>query len=481
MDSFEERFQVSVGGSKLGTSQASLGPFRVRLIFTDLAVIAVSISVGLLVSSRESAWGIDPLLAIYGTPVAIAIAWFLLLLSMGSYDLKVIGLGTEEARRAMSATLLTFAVVAGISYLIRADISRAYAFISLPLGLILIITTRVAWRKWLYRQRSKGNFMYRTVVIGGDSIVFDLTNKLNEDAYCGYQVFETVSLPTTEIGKSTLWLQALEEILSNQEVDAVAIAPGDESPHDLVKQLAWHLEGRKIDLLISPGILDLAGPRLSVRPASGLPLLHLDTATLSRPQRALKRITDISVSLGALTLLSPVLLAAGLTIRLTSRGPIFFKQVRVGRSGAQFTIYKFRTMYVDSDLEREQLRVNHSLHEPLFKLSDDPRITKVGKFLRRWSIDEIPQFFNVLGGSMSVVGPRPHPMDDVNRYEVEAYRRLALKPGITGLWQVSGRSSLDWAHSLELDMYYIERWSMLGDFLLMLRTLRIVLRGTGAV
>lgn len=448
---------------------------------TDFLLVALSIVTGLLVSARASAWGIDPELAVYGTPVVIGLLWFGFLIARGSYDKRIIGLGTEEVRRVVSATLLTFAVVAGLSYLVRADISRAYAFLALPLGLILIVGSRVLWRRWLYRQRAEGRFMYRTVVIGSDTAVADLTVKLTQDSYCGYQVVGSMDLPRGENNSGTRWLHELDTTLLRENADAVAIDPGEDAPHNAIQQLAWHLEGRQIDLLISPGMLDLAGPRLTMRPASGLPLLHLDEATLSRPQRAAKRALDLTVSAVAVVLLSPVFVGAAIAIRVTSRGPILFKQTRIGRGGTEFTMFKFRTMWVDADDQREQLRADHDLGDPLFKLDNDPRVTKVGRFMRRWSIDELPQFFNVFGSSMSVVGPRPHPVDDVERYEIEAFRRLALKPGLTGLWQVSGRSNLNWSQSIKLDLYYIERWTLLGDILLMLRTFRIVVRGTGAI
>jgi exopolysaccharide biosynthesis polyprenyl glycosylphosphotransferase len=479
---FEDRYTSAIGGNTgVEDSSASLGPFRARLILTDMVLIAMSLGTGLLVSSRASAWGIDPILAVYGTPVVIGLVWFGFLMALGSYDQRIIGLGTEEARRAVLATLLTFSVVAGVSYLIRADISRAYAFISLPLGLILIVGFRVFWRRWLYRQRARGKFMHRTVVIGSDIAVEELTEKFTQDVYCGYLVVGSMNLPRGVNNTDKQWLQSLDEILDLEKVDAVAIDPGEDAPHNAVQQLAWHLEGRRIDLLISPGMLDLAGPRLTMRPASGLPLLHLDEATLSRPQRTAKRGLDLFVSLMAVVILSPVFLVAALAIRLTSRGPILFKQTRIGRGGTDFTMFKFRTMLEGADDQRDQLRENYDLNEPQFKLKSDPRVTKVGRVLRRWSIDELPQFFNVLGGSMSVVGPRPHPVDDVHRYEIEAFRRLALKPGLTGLWQVSGRSHLTWAQSLKLDIYYIERWTLLGDILLMFRTIRIIVRGTGAM
>jgi exopolysaccharide biosynthesis polyprenyl glycosylphosphotransferase len=271
-------------------------------------------------------------------------------------------------------------------------------------------------------------------------------------------------------------MDAIEE----QGASAVAIDPGDDASYDVIRQLSWRLEGRNIDLLISPGSLDIAGPRLSVRPAAGLPLLHLDEVSLSRSQRAIKRMLDVTGSLIGIALLSPVMISCALAVRFTSHGPVVYRQMRVGRGGEIFSMYKFRTMRDRAELEIESLRDQHDLEEPMFKLINDPRVTRVGGFLRRWSLDELPQLFNVLGGSMSLVGPRPHPLDDVDRYQSEAFRRLALKPGMTGIWQVEGRSNLTWDQALQMDLHYVEKWSLESDIYLLAKTTKAVISKSGA-
>ncbi len=479
--SVQERYRTSVGGAAGTRRTAVMAPFRRRLMLSDAIAVTIAIAVGLLVSSRQSSWLIDPVLAIYGTPTAIALLWLGLLFMRGSYDQRVIGLGTDEVRRVLSATLYTFAVVAGISYLIRADISRAYAYVSLPLGLALILMGRFAWRRWLYNKRSQGRYLERTVVAGPAGAVEALSAKLAQDAYVGYAVVAKVGLPRQEGEEAVrVWLDEVDTAISATGASAVAIDPGDLAPHEAVRQLGWRLEGRGVDLLISPGLLDVAGPRLSVRPAAGLPLLHLDEVSLSRPQRAAKRLLDFVGSLTALVFFSPVMAACAVAVRVSSPGPVIFRQQRVGRAGRPFTMLKFRTMRENADQEREALRANHQHGDPMFKLADDPRVTGAGRRLRRWSLDELPQLFNVLSGSMSLVGPRPHPLDDVNRYGLEAFRRLALKPGMTGLWQVEGRSDLAWQEALQLDLHYVERWSLATDLLLLARTVRAVVQGRGA-
>ncbi len=460
-----------------------MSPYRNRLIITDSIMIAVVIGVGLLVSSRASEWTINPTLAIYGTPVAIGFLWLALLVVRGSYNRKIIGLGTEEVRRAVSATLVLFAVIAGLSYLIRADISRAYAFASIPLGLVLIGFSRFGWRQWLYRERKSGKFLSRVIVIGSQRTSQTLADRLDQESYAGYQVVDQIHLPNNHESNSEFegWLNRIDGAISRHDATAIAIDPGDDAPYEIIRQLSWRLEGRNLDLLISPGSLDIAGPRLSVRPAAGLPLLHLDEAVLSRSQRASKRSLDIFGSLVAITVFSPIMLISALVVRITSHGPVIYKQLRVGRAGQTFTMLKFRTMHAQADTLVKELREEHKLTNPMFKLTNDPRITKFGGFLRRWSLDEIPQLFNVLGGSMSLVGPRPHPLDDVDRYQSEAFRRLALKPGMTGLWQVEGRSELSWEQALQLDLHYVEKWSLESDLFLLAKTTKAVILRSGAL
>lgn len=480
-----ERYRTSVGGNApevTSPSQGILAPLRTRLMLTDAGMVAIAIGLGLLVSSRASTWAIDPTLAIFGTPVVIGLLWLAMLALRGAYDQRFIGLGPEEVRRVVSATLYTFALVAGSSYIVRADISRAYAFISLPIGLILIISGRFAWRGWLYRQRGQKKFMNRTIIIGDGPAADELSQRLQQDTFAGYLVIDTYPpLADTQDASLDQWLTGLGRELDATGAEAVAIAPSQVLTGEAVRQVAWYLEGRPVDLLIAPAMLEAGGARLSVRPAAGLPLLHLDEASLSRPQRFAKRSLDLMGALTGVVLLSPILLGCALWIRLTSKGPVIFRQVRIGRAGAPFTMLKFRTMVQDADARREALRMEHAKNDPLFKLPDDPRITSAGRFLRRWSLDELPQLFNVISGSMSLVGPRPHPIDDVNRYEVVAYRRLALKPGMTGLWQVEGRSDLAWQEALQLDLYYVETWSLSGDLVLLARTIRAVAQGRGAV
>jgi exopolysaccharide biosynthesis polyprenyl glycosylphosphotransferase len=232
--------------------------------------------------------------------------------------------------------------------------------------------------------------------------------------------------------------------------------------------------------VVAPALTDIAGPRVHVRPVSGLQLLYVEQPEFTGPTWAMKEAFDRALAALALTVLSPVMGLIALAIRLTSPGPVVFRQVRVGRDGAVFTVYKFRTMVVDAERHLEALWDLNDGNGVLFKLKDDPRVTPVGRFLRRLSLDELPQLWNVLIGSMSLVGPRPALPDEAERYGRSTARRLLVKPGITGLWQVSGRSDLSWEDSVRLDLYYVENWSFAGDIQILWKTLSAVVRAHGA-
>jgi exopolysaccharide biosynthesis polyprenyl glycosylphosphotransferase len=262
--------------------------------------------------------------------------------------------------------------------------------------------------------------------------------------------------------------------------DTVAIAHSPGVTTDALRRMAWALEGSGIDLLVAPAFTDVAGPRIHVRPVSGLPLLQIASPEFSGARRLLKRTIDIVGSLTLLVALLPVLLGTAVVVRLSSRGPVLFRQVRVGRGGRPFTLYKFRSMQVDAEARLAELVQHNESDGVLFKMADDPRVTAAGRLLRRASLDELPQLLNVLLGHMSLVGPRPPLPTEVAQYDDDVHRRLLVTPGITGLWQVSGRSDLSWSQAVRLDLYYVENWSVALDLEILWKTLFAVIRGSGA-
>jgi exopolysaccharide biosynthesis polyprenyl glycosylphosphotransferase len=270
----------------------------------------------------------------------------------------------------------------------------------------------------------------------------------------------------------------LDKAIAETGATTVAICPQMET--ETLRRLLWMLEGSDVDVLVSSALTDVTGPRISIRPVAGLPLLHIEEPELTGTRRLMKMLVDRMVALAVVLLSAPLLISIGLTIRLTSRGPAIFKQVRIGRDRVPFTMYKFRSMHVDAEVRLADLQTQKQYDGLLFKMRDDPRITRVGKFLRKWSLDELPQLFNVLNGTMSLVGPRPPLPSEVAQYEDDVHRRLMVKPGLTGLWQISGRSDLEWDESVRLDLHYVENWSLAMDFVILWRTVFAVLRSEGA-
>ena len=458
-----------------------LSAYRRSAVFLDVLVVVVATGLGYVKKfgvpeTVDTSLGSFQFLA-----GGLVLVWMLALFTRGCYDTRFLGVGTDEFKRLMTATFLVFGIVAGVSYLLKTEVSRSFVFVSLPVGLALLMIDRWMLRRLLYRNRAAGHASYLTVILGTPDRTAELAAVIDTDTYAGYQVVGTM-VPPDET-KETLddWLRDVGTLLIETRADAVAITPSTFLNSDVVRRIAWQIEGLNIDLLVAPALGDVAGPRISMRPAAGLPLIHLEEPGLSAAQAAGKRILDVIVSTIAIVLLSPFLLTIALLIKVTSPGPAMFRQTRIGKNGAPFTIYKFRTMRPDADDHKAELRAELGDDGPMFKDDHDPRITGIGRFLRRWSIDELPQLFNVWLGDMSLVGPRPHPIDDVSRYQMYEYRRLLTKPGMTGLWQVEGRSTLQWREAVRLDLYYVENWSVAGDLVLLGRTVRAVVGGRGAV
>jgi exopolysaccharide biosynthesis polyprenyl glycosylphosphotransferase len=250
--------------------------------------------------------------------------------------------------------------------------------------------------------------------------------------------------------------------------------------HAAMQALSWDLEGLDVDMVVSPGVTDVAGPRVMVRPVAGLPLLHIDKPRYDGANRFRKAAVDRLGSAAILAVLAPVFVAVAVAIKLDSKGPVFYRATRVGINNTPFLMWKFRSMVQDADSQKSHLKGQNEGAGVLFKMRNDPRVTRVGTFIRRYSIDELPQLLNVLGGTMSLVGPRPPLPDEVEKYDGRVARRMLVKPGMTGLWQVSGRSDLSWEESVRLDLSYVENWSIMQDALILWKTVKAVVAKDGA-
>lgn len=448
------------------------------MIVADVAVVCVATTIGYLIRFGVPDDVNEAFAPYRALGLGLVVLWLAALYARGCYDERHLGVGPEEFSRLVSATILLFALVAGVGYFLDSDVSRVYVFVSLPIGLALLVAERWVMRRFLYRDRQRGLWCYRTVVLGSEERAAELADELRADAYAGYEPVASHGPPAD--GDLDAWAASVSTLVDDADADAVAVTPSQHIGAEAIRRLGWALEGRGIDLLVAPALSDVAGPRITMRPAAGVPLIHLEEPGLSSPQRLAKRTFDLTGAVIGLVVLALPMLVVIIVVRLSSPGPAVFRQWRVGLGGHTFRILKIRTMAADADAGRDDLRQATGHQDPGFKLVGDPRVTRVGRFLRRWSIDEWPQLVNVLRNDMSLVGPRPHPLDDVARYGRDDYRRLMAKPGITGLWQVAGRSDLDWTESIQLDLHYVENWSMTGDLVLVGRTLRAVLGGRGA-
>lgn len=418
--------------------------------------------------------------------LSLVVLWPAVLATVGAYSRRLFGSGSEEFRRVGRAGLGLLAVASIASYGAALDLSRTLVVVVVPGLTLLSLASRFVARRALRRLWSLGRCTKRVVIVGRGGAVMELAAQLQRERFAGLEPVAACVTPADRGRVSRVMdlpVGGLDDVLvlaAQNGADAVAVTSASETAAQYLRTLSWQLEGTGLELLVSPGLVEVAGPRLHLRPFEGLPLLSVEQPQLEGWRRMVKGGMDRAVAAVALVLLLPVLLAVGLAVRLDSPGPVLFRQERVGINGRSFTIFKFRSMVVDADRQVEALRADNISDGLLFKLREDPRVTRVGRLLRRLSLDELPQLVNVLTGSMSLVGPRPPLPAEVAGYDSSVRRRLLVKPGLTGLWQVSGRSDLPWDEAVRLDLRYVENWSLVLDLLILWRTGRAVLRQSGA-
>ncbi|MFD5213460.1 sugar transferase [Microbacterium sp. NPDC058345] len=420
------------------------------------------------------------------TSLLFVVGWLFSLQIFGTRDASVLDGGTAEYRRILDATMRVFGTLAILALLFQIQFGRFYLLIALPTGLALLVATRWAWRRWLRKQRTAGRFLQRAIVIGDRHKAEHIVDNITREPRSGIRIVGAV---TTHGSRDPILddvpvlgdFDDVLDIIDSHNVDAVILSTSDAITPKRTRQFGWALDQKRIGLIVAPALTDIAGPRIHTRPVAGLPLIHVEYPRFEGRQRIAKRAFDIIGSLGLIILFSPVMLAVALAVKGTSRGPVFYSQERIGLHGKPFKMFKFRSMVVGADDHLQSLLDQQgSSDKPLFKVNDDPRITPVGRFIRRYSLDELPQFFNALMGTMSLVGPRPQRAAEVALYDDDAHRRLFMKPGITGLWQVSGRSDLSWEDAIRLDLYYVENWSITSDVVVVARTAAAIVKPSGA-
>jgi exopolysaccharide biosynthesis polyprenyl glycosylphosphotransferase len=418
--------------------------------------------------------------------IALPVAWIACVALARGYEARFIGAGADEFRRIINAGISLTGAIAIVSYATSAHLARGYVVVAMPCVVALDLVARYWLRKRLHRYRALGGCMRRAVAVGHPKDVEALINELRREPYHGLSVVGVCLAGGAGDGASLQGVPVhggLADVMAavrQSDADTVAVLACPEMNGVELRKLAWELEKTDTDLCLAPALLDVAGPRTSIRSAAGLPLLYMDHPDLTGARQAIKSIFDRLAALSGLILLAPLFVTIAVAIKLGDAGPVLFRQVRVGRNGRPFHVCKFRTMVTDAEEQRARLEARNEASGVLFKIKDDPRVTRAGTWLRRYSLDELPQLFNVLAGQMSLVGPRPALPEEAARYGDYVRRRLAVRPGITGLWQVSGRSDLPWEEAVRLDLRYVENWSFALDLQILWKTWSAVTRGDGA-
>ncbi|UMB70696.1 sugar transferase [Mycobacterium paraterrae] len=464
-----------------------------RLRLTDAVIVCAAVALAQFVRFGDS-----PHASVYSGEmmtvfsVVFAALWLTSITAFRARSIRIIGAGIEEYRRIVSASFWTFGIIAMVTLLAKIFLARGYLAVALPVGTLGLLASRALWRYYIAGQRVRGKYQTMVLAIGDRKGVLHLIEELTRNPRAGYVVVGA-GIPGygPSRGKALAVRGQQIPILGDEshalaaiarcKADTVALTGTERFGAQGIRQLMWRLETMDVDLVVAPGVMDVAEGRLALRPVAGFPLLHVEKPQYQGAKSFQKRAFDSCFALAALIGTAPLLIAAAIAIKLSSKGPVFYPSERIGLDGKPFTMLKFRTMVDGADRQIPQLlALNESEGGVLFKIREDPRVTSVGRILRRFSIDELPQFINVLKQDMSVVGPRPPLPREVLQYDGDVKRRLLVKPGVTGLWQVNGRSDLPWEESVRLDLSYVDNWSMASDFLLIAKTLKAVVASDGA-
>ncbi|WP_225443653.1 sugar transferase [Lolliginicoccus lacisalsi] len=469
--------------------------FARRIRITDHIIVIAAVAIAQVVRfgttdhALLSTSGIT--LRYTGLSVAIALAWLAALKLESTRDIRIIGAGALEYQRVIHASVKVFGIIAIAAFLLDLSIARGYLAIALPIGMLGIVVSRWSWRRWLVTKIKRGRFITNVVILGSGRGAEDMIRSIRRDR--GYHIvgacvpgdyqersgdgdLEVDGLAVPILGDEHSVLAAVRRA----KADVVAVTATERLGADTLRELAWELEAEKTDLVVQPGVTDVSEPRLKIRPTGGMPLLHVEAPQYQGAHRLGKALVDKLGALVALAILGPFMLLIALGIKCQDRGPVLYRQTRVGTAGAEFAMIKFRSMVIGADSQQHGMAEHNEADGPLFKIRDDPRVTPIGRVLRKYSLDELPQLLNVLRGEMSLVGPRPPLPREVASYTRRINRRMLVRPGMTGPWQVSGRSDLTWEETVRLDLSYVENWTFMQDLIILWRTARVVMKGQGA-
>jgi exopolysaccharide biosynthesis polyprenyl glycosylphosphotransferase len=460
--------------------------YRRRVIASDVVSVAVVVPIGHVLGLGTQApnlgGNVSPWLGAFSALLAVCC------LSLSrTWDLQILGQGSEEFSRLVRAMVNAAVVLGLIGLALEVGAVRPWVFGLIPLMGALSLLGRYLLRRRLHRQRALGRSVHSGLAVGSVESVTDLIVRTRREPFNGWVVREVCTPGGTGpdgaphiLGVPVVGdLDAVADTVRRGGHRIVSIGRGPGWTPGRMHRLAWDLEGLGADLFVDPGLMEFAGPRLHVTPVDGLPLLRLTQPALDGIPRVVKATFDRIGAVLLLVVTAPVLLGVAIAVR-SDGGPVFFRQTRVGRHGRTFRMIKFRSMIGDAERLRADLVARNESDGPLFKIRQDPRITPVGAWLRKYSVDELPQLFNVVAGTMSLVGPRPPLPEEVATYGREAERKLRVRPGLTGLWQISGRSNLSWEESVRLDLRYVENWTLALDAVILWKTIGAIARGDGA-
>ena len=417
----------------------------------------------------------------------LPVLWVLTIAVFDGYDVRFIGVGADEFRKVFNAGLCLTAGAAVVSYLTKFELARGYVAIALPTAMLLNLLARYLLRKQLHKRRMAGRAMQWVVAVGHLDSVADLIAELGREPHHGLSVVGACltghgGRPATIGGVPVLGgIDETTYAVDLLRADTVAVAACPELSGARMRELTWELEKSGTNVFVAPTLLNIAESRTTIRPIAGLALLHVEHTRRAGARILVKELFDRAAAALALLMLSPLFATIALAVMTDDGGPVFFKQIRIGRGGAPFKVWKFRTMITDAERIKPELAERNDGNGALFKMRQDPRVTRPGAWLRRFSLDELPQLINVMRGEMSLVGPRPALPEETANYDgTHMIRRIVVKPGITGLWQIRGRSDLSVEDSMRLDVHYVENWSLFLDLQILWKTGRAVLNGSGA-
>ena len=474
---------------ELTTDRQPLQRRSVKRIVMRAVIDAVAISSSFFLASVirfEFMTGAPAARLDYGTITLVATPiWLLLFYLYGLYEPRQVLGPVNEFKQVFHGVVAGTVVIFISDSAFNMNLARGWALLAMGSSLVVVGGERLAVRKALHALRRRGGDTTRTIVVGANHEAKTVARTLERERWLGYQVIgfvdddavfgQEITDGQTVIGSTA----ELKEVIARHNAALVLVAATAFDAGRL-NRLFWELQSYDIDLQITSGTIDLMASRMTVQSVAGIPLIYVRRTGMDRTQRALKRTLDVIGAGLGLIFLSPLLAAIALWIRKDSEGGAFFTQVRVGRGGKVFTCWKFRTMIKEAEEVRADLELFSEGPGLLFKLKEDPRVTKVGSVLRRLSLDELPQLWNVLKGEMSLVGPRPALPEEVEQYDDWVRNRLLVRPGLTGLWQVSGRTETSFSDYIRYDLFYIQNWSLSLDLWILWRTLRAVTSGEGA-